>query len=77
MEVAWSVLEGAHSIKISYQQDFCICLEQYTNGFEGLVLQRGPPARKDLGTHKTGSFLKITLSRLTNGNGLLLKNELL
>lgn len=68
------VLEGAHSVKISHQQDFCIRLEQITNGFEGLVLQGVPPAWKDLGTHKTGSFFENTLSRLTKGSGLLLKN---
>lgn len=50
------VLEGTHSVKTSYQQYFCIRLEQITNGFEGLVPLGGPPAWKDLGAHKTGSF---------------------
>lgn len=74
-----SVLEGAHSVKTSsYQQDFCICLEEITNGFEGLVSQGSPPAWKDLRTHKTGSFLKSTLTvQIDKGKWTLAKKWIL
>lgn len=49
--------------KIPYQQDFYICLEQQiTNSFEGLVLQGGSPAWKELHTNKINSLLENTLT---------------